>query len=192
MSRIMDELTMKGFVPTNRAFKAIQAASVQQLSSLDKKELRTILPCLARAALCSPLDISDKFRMVMKEIHRLMAGIESVNSIVSLLSVDFSTIREDAVKEQQLRKKLGGNSLSESILADSLQNGGLLTEFERSEPSRRIRLVLGEFLKLCSLVSMLVRKRGLDCSCIATAQTAEYDRGAPKIIYDGGAEAHLS
>ncbi len=145
---------MQNFVPTSRAFKAVRYASIQQLSSLDKQELRTILPCLARSALCSPLDISDKFRLVRKEIQRLMSGLEAVNSIVSLLSVDFPSVREDAMKEQQLRKKLGGNSLAESILAESLQNGSLLTEFERSEPARRIRLVLSEFLRLCNLVRL--------------------------------------
>ncbi len=140
-------------LPTSRAFKAVQSASIQQISQLNKNELRAILPCLARAALCSPLDVSDKFRLVMKEIQRMMSGLEAVNSIVSLLSIDFPTVREDAIKEQQLRKKLGGNSLTESILADSMNNGSLLTEFERSEPARRIRLVLSEFLRLCSLVS---------------------------------------
>ena len=86
-----------------------------------------------------------------KEIQKIMSGLEAVNSIVSLLSVDFSTVQEDAIKEQQLRKKLGGNSLTGSILAESLQTG-LLLEFERSEPSRRMRLVLSEILRLCSLV----------------------------------------
>lgn len=149
----MDAPVTTSFIPTSNAFKAIQAASIQQLSKLDNKELRSILPCLARAALCSPLDISDKFRLVRKQIQRIMAGIEAANSIVSLLSIDFSTVREDAIKEQQLRRKLGGNSLAESFLADSFENGGLLAEFERSEPSRRIRLVLSELLRLCTLVS---------------------------------------
>lgn len=148
----MDIPLSDNFVPTCAAFKAVQSASIQQLSELDQKELRTILPCISRAALCSTLDISDKFRLVMKELQRLMAGIEAVTSIVSLLSVDFAVIREDAMKEQQLRRKLGGNSLGESYLADSIENGSLLAEFERSEPFRRIRLVLSELLRLCSMV----------------------------------------
>lgn len=149
----MDIPLSDNFVPTCAAFKAVQSASIQQLSELDQKELRTILPCISRAALCSTLDISDKFRLVMKELQRLMAGIEAVTSIVSLLSVDFAVIREDAMKEQQLRRKLGGNSLGESYLADSIENGSLLAEFERSEPFRRIRLVLSELLRLCSMTS---------------------------------------
>ena len=153
---IMDVPLSNNFIPSHDAFKAVQSASIQQLSKLDKKELRTILPCISRAALCSTLDISDKFRLVMKEIQRLMAGIEAVTSIVSLLSVDFSVVREDAIKEQQLRKKLGGNTLAESYLADSLENGSLLAEFERSEPGRRIRLVLSELLRLCTLVCVLI------------------------------------
>eukprot|EP00794_Sanderia_malayensis_P014277 gene14277-15764_t len=148
------ESIMQNAIPTSRTFKAVQSASIQELSSLSKQELRTILPCLARSALCSPLDVSDKFRLVRKEIQRIMSGLEAVNSIVSLLSVDFQSIREDALKEQQLRKKLGaGSHQTESILTESKPNGSLLTEFESSEPSRRIRLVLSEFLRLCNTVT---------------------------------------
>ena len=151
----MDKILCSNFIPSCNAFKAVQSASMQQLSKLNQVELRAILPCISRAALCSTLDISDKFRLVMKEIQRLMAGIESVTAIVSLLSVDFAVVREDAVKEQQLRKKLGATSLAESYLADSLENGSLLAEFESSEPAKRIRLVLSELLRLFSLVSIL-------------------------------------
>ncbi|XP_065055164.1 LOW QUALITY PROTEIN: integrator complex subunit 2-like [Rhopilema esculentum] len=149
----MDAIMSYNLIPTRNAFRAIQSASIKQLSQLTKQELRTILPCLSRAALCSTLDISDKFRLVMKEIRRIMAGIDAVTSIVSLLSIDFSTVREDAIKEQQLRRKMGGNSLTESYLTDPVDNTGILAEFERSEASRRIRLVLSQLLKLCTLVT---------------------------------------
>ena len=149
----MDTILCSNFIPSCDAFKAVQSASIQQLSKLDKKELRAILPCISRAALCSTLDISDKFRLVMKEIQRLMAGIEAVTAIVSLLSVDFAVVREDAIKEQQLRKKLGAASIAESYLVDSMETGSLL-RFEGSEPGRRIRLVLSELLRLCAMVSL--------------------------------------
>ena len=155
MEKVRKE-SMSNLCPSSRAFAAIRTSSVQELSKLSKQELRPILPCLARTALCAPLDISDKFRIMRKEIQKMMSGLEAVNSIVSLLSVDFSTVQEDAIKEQQLRKKLGlgGNSLTGSILAESLQTG-LLLEFERSEPSRRMRLVLSEILRLCSVVGQV-------------------------------------
>ena len=149
----MDAIVYNNFIPSCDAFRAVQSASIQQLSQLDKTELRAILPCISRAALCSTLDISDKFRLVMKEIQRLMAGMEAVTAIVSLLSVDFAVVREDAIKEQQLRKKLGTASIADSYLVDSMETGSLL-RFESSEPGRRIRLVLSELLRLCAMVSL--------------------------------------
>lgn len=49
------------------------------------------------------------------------------------------------------RTKLGGNQ-SESILISQLQNGVAL-EFERSDPPRRLRLLLSELLFVSSQVS---------------------------------------
>ena len=138
-------------IPSARAFQAIRSVSVTELSRLKEEEVRPLLPCLVRMALCSPVDESPKWTEARKEVQKLLSGLEVVNSIVALLSVDFSLLEQDALKEQQLRRKAGGNA-GTSVLVENLQNG-LALEFERSEPSRRLRLVLSELLRIMSQVS---------------------------------------
>lgn len=85
------------------AFEAIQKVDVMQLSALSDPELRLLLPCLVRMALCAPADQSSAWAQDKKQILRLLSGVEAVNSIVALLSVDFHALEQDARKEQQLR-----------------------------------------------------------------------------------------
>ncbi|XP_048582667.1 integrator complex subunit 2 isoform X2 [Nematostella vectensis] len=136
------------YFPTARAFRAIRSASVTELSKLDNASLRPLLPCLVRMALCSPVDQSVSWTEARKEVQKILSGLEIVNSIVALLSVDFSFLEQDALKELQLRKKVGGGA-GASVLVESLQNE-LALEFERSEPSRRLRLILSELLRIMS------------------------------------------
>ncbi|KAJ7373791.1 Integrator complex subunit 2 [Desmophyllum pertusum] len=139
-------------IPSARAFQAIRSVSVSELSGVREEDLRPLLPCLVRMALCSPVDESAKWTEARKEVQKLLSGLEVVNAIVALLSVDFSLLEQDALKEQQLRRKVGGSATS-SVLIESLQNG-LALEFERSEPSRRLRLVLSELLRIMSKVDV--------------------------------------
>lgn len=139
-------------VPSSRAFSAMRSVSVTELSSLTEKELRPLLPCLVRMALCSPVDESRSWTEARKVVQRLLSGVEVVNSIVALLSVDFSLLEQDALKEQQLRRKAGGGTNAPSVLIESLESGMAL-EFERSEPSRRLRLILSEMLRIVSQVN---------------------------------------
>ena len=91
---------------TAKAFEAIQNIDTDKLSALSERELRPILSCLVRMSLCSPLDTSDKWGERRKEILRCLAGIETVNSLVGLLSIDFHALEQDAKKEQQLRSEI--------------------------------------------------------------------------------------
>ncbi|XP_043267070.1 integrator complex subunit 2 [Venturia canescens] len=138
-----------------RVFTAIQNVNIRELSRCTQREIRPLLPCLVRMSLISPLDITKECVEARKEILTILSGIESVNSIVALLSIDFHALETDVRKEQQLRQK-HGNSQSDSILAQSLQ-GGLALEFERSESTRRIRLVLSEILFISSQIQELQR-----------------------------------
>ena len=65
-------------------------------------------------------------------------------------------LRQDALKEQQLLKKLSPEerAQSQSILASSLQFG-LAIEFERSNCLRRFRLFLSEILKVMGQLDSL-------------------------------------
>ncbi|XP_069471190.1 integrator complex subunit 2 isoform X1 [Ambystoma mexicanum] len=133
------------------AFEAMQKVDVVRLAALSDPELRLLLPCLVRMALCAPADESQSWAQDKKLILRLLSGVEAVNSIVALLSVDFHALEQDANKEQQLRHKLGGGS-GESILVSQLQHG-LTLEFEHSDSPRRLRLVLSELLAIMNKVS---------------------------------------
>ncbi|XP_074869941.1 integrator complex subunit 2 isoform X2 [Carettochelys insculpta] len=132
------------------AFEAMQKVDVVRLAALSDPELRLLLPCLVRMALCAPADQSQSWAQDKKLILRLLSGVEAVNSIVALLSVDFHALEQDANKEQQLRHKLGGGS-GESILVSQLQRG-LTLEFEHSDSPRRLRLVLSELLAIMNKV----------------------------------------
>nr|XP_009431285.1 integrator complex subunit 2 isoform X5 [Pan troglodytes] len=147
---IMTECTSLQFV-SPFAFEAMQKVDVVCLASLSDPELRLLLPCLVRMALCAPADQSQSWAQDKKLILRLLSGVEAVNSIVALLSVDFHALEQDASKEQQLRHKLGGGS-GESILVSQLQHG-LTLEFEHSDSPRRLRLVLSELLAIMNKVS---------------------------------------
>lgn len=138
---------LKSFVKCE-VFHAMQNVDVAALNKLPEKDLRPVLPCLVRMALCKPLDESESWSASKKEVLKILSGIEVVNSIVALLSIDFHALEQDVNKEQQLRTKLGGNQ-SESILISQLQNGVAL-EFERSDPPRRLRLLLSELLFVSS------------------------------------------
>ena len=133
--------------PSCTAFKAMQASSIKLLASLKEEELRPILPSLVRTALCAPLDLSEHFRCFRKEVQKKISEFEAVNSIVPLLTVDFNVVHEDAIKEQQLRQKTGRSRLQDNVLGGSLQRG-LLMELEEGDPIKRMRLVLGELLRL--------------------------------------------
>lgn len=85
------------------AFEAMQKVDVVRLAALSDPELRLLLPCLVRMALCAPADQSQCWAQDKKLILRLLSGVEAVNSIVALLSVDFHALEQDARKEQQLR-----------------------------------------------------------------------------------------
>ncbi|XDV54276.1 hypothetical protein PO909_022600 [Leuciscus waleckii] len=133
------------------AFEAMQKVDVARLAALSDPELRLLLPCLVRMALCAPADQSNAWAQDKKLILRLLSGVEAVNSIVALLSVDFHALEQDARKEQQLRHKAGGSN-GESILVSQLQHG-LTLEFEHSDPLRRLRLALSELLAIMNKVT---------------------------------------
>uniref|UniRef100_A0A1A7YXK9 Integrator complex subunit 2 n=1 Tax=Iconisemion striatum TaxID=60296 RepID=A0A1A7YXK9_9TELE len=136
---------------TSFAFEAMQKVDVVRLAALSDPELRLLLPCLVRMALCAPADQSHTWAQDKKLILRLLSGVEAVNSIVALLSVDFHSLEQDASKEQQLRHKTGGSN-GESMLVSQLQHG-LTLEFEHSDPLRRLRLTLSELLVIMNKVT---------------------------------------
>ncbi|XP_018328065.1 integrator complex subunit 2 [Agrilus planipennis] len=133
-----------------KVFRAIQNVDIDELSKCTEQEIRPILPCLVRMSLIAPLDTSKKCSKQKIDILTIISGIELVNSIVALLSIDFHALESDVKKEQQLRQKCG-TSLNESVLISGLPNG-LALEYERSDMTRRLRLVLSELLFIQSQI----------------------------------------
>ena len=83
-----------------------------------------------------------------------MPSLQEANSIKQYLTVDFQELKQDALKEQQLLRKLPSGeerAPTQSVLASSLQYG-LAIEFERSDHMRRLRLILSELLRVMSQV----------------------------------------
>jgi len=84
-------------------FNGIQNVDIDCLSELPESALRPILPCLVRMSLCAPLDSSARWTLERKKILKCLSGVEVVNSLVGLLSIDFHELEQDAKKELQLR-----------------------------------------------------------------------------------------
>lgn len=133
-----------------KVFRAIQNVDIESLSKCTELQIRPVLPCLVRMSLISPLDTSGKCSRQKMDILTITSGIELVNSIVALLSIDFHVLEGDVKKEQQLRQK-SGTVQSDSILISNLPNG-LALEYERSDMTRRLRLVLSELLFIQSQI----------------------------------------
>jgi len=84
-------------------FDGIQNVDIDRLSTLPESALRPIMPCLVRMSLCAPLDSSSRWTLERKKILKCLSGVEVVNSLVVLLSIDFHELEQDAKKELQLR-----------------------------------------------------------------------------------------
>lgn len=135
---------------SSKAFNSIRDMDLSVLESLSVTELRPFLPCLVRMALCQPLDSSEEWIERKKKILQKLSESEMVDSIVSLLSVDFHTLDQEVKKELMSRNKIAAPH--ESILLSSLTDG-LALEFERSDGDvgKKFRLVLGELFSLQSV-----------------------------------------
>ena len=86
-----------------KAFAAVENIDINIISGLTSTDLRPFLPCLVRMSLCAPLDSSLHWSKARNTILKNLSGIELVNNLVGLLSVDFQVLELDARKEQQLR-----------------------------------------------------------------------------------------
>lgn len=143
-------MTFKTYVNPN-VFKAIQNVDMEELVKCSEEEIRPVLPCLVRMGLISPLDTSKKCTNMKVQILTIVSSMELVNSIVALLSIDFHKLEIDVKKEQQLRQK--GNTLqNDSILIGNLTNTSMALEYERSDMTRRLSILLGELLYIQSQI----------------------------------------
>ena len=84
-------------------YKAIEQLDIKALEKFSNAELRPVLPCLARMSLIDPLDLSPDSVDARKTVLRILSGMEVVNHIVALLSVEFHVLETDLKKELQLK-----------------------------------------------------------------------------------------
>lgn len=146
---------------TARLFEALQTVDVSELSKCEDSELRPVLASLVRMSLIASLDKSANCMRSRTGVLGILSRIELVNNLVALLSIDFHLLEVDVRKEMSLRCKAvslgggGGNgcqSSVDSVLVTNLAIGPSL-DFERSDASRRLRLVLSELISImCQVV----------------------------------------
>ena len=150
-------------------FSALLSGDVVKLWRCPRADLRPFLPYLVRVC-SSPLHPSfsssysshgatwGRQRLLLVS---LLAEVEEVNGIRKYLELDFAELKRDAVKEQQLLRKLhpGESRPREGSVLASATTHGLVVEFERSGWMRRLRLLLSELLRILHQV------QGTLCVC---------------------------
>ncbi|XP_061418175.1 integrator complex subunit 2 isoform X1 [Lethenteron reissneri] len=141
--------------PSPRAFEAMVCVDTAALSELPRADLRLLLPCLVRMALCAAADQSVAWAARKRHVLRLLSAVEPVNAVVALLSVDFHALEQEARRELHARRKSGaaGESAPGAAAAAATAAHGLALEFEHSDPTRRLHLVLSELLSLITRAS---------------------------------------
>ncbi|XP_013200586.1 integrator complex subunit 2 [Amyelois transitella] len=157
-----DILFMRPVLP--QVFQAIQHVDIEALMKFNHEEIRPIIPCLVRMALISPLDITRYCAEAKKDILTLLSGIDLVNFIVSLLSIEFHTLEVDLKKEQQMRQK-NGSQCVESFLIQKVVNG-IANDFEHSDSARRVRLVLSEILQMQAQIFEYNQNKNTNVECM--------------------------
>ena len=139
-----------------RAFEAIRLVDVALIHELGEWELRPLLPCLVRMALCQPLDAGVEWAESKKSILQRLSKTEAANSIVNLLAIDFHCLDADFKKELISRNKtLGPHPATESILLTEPINASIALDFEKADGDRRFRLFLNEYLSIQSQMRSL-------------------------------------
>ncbi|XP_054166627.1 integrator complex subunit 2-like [Oppia nitens] len=141
-------------IPSAKTYCVIRDLDLDAIERLDLPAIRPILPTLVRMGWCVPLDTSDHWSQQRKNIQKMLSGIEVINNIVHLLSIDFHALEMDVRKEQQLRFKVGV-AANDSLLISALTDG-LALEFERCDGIKKLRLLLSELISLMAFVRQTV------------------------------------
>ncbi|CAH0700684.1 unnamed protein product [Spodoptera exigua] len=157
----MDITFMKPIQP--KVFKAIKDLDIEALKNFTQDEMRPIIPCLVRMALIAPLDTTRACGEAKKDVLTLLAGIDLVNFIVSLLSIEFNALESDLKKEQQMRLK-NGSQCTETFLIQSINNG-ITSDFEQSDSPRKVRLVLSELLLMQAQLTEYNQNKNSNVEC---------------------------
>jgi integrator complex subunit 2 len=148
---------------TPAAFKAIHTLDVDAIGQLSADELRPLLPCLVRMGVYSSCHNSPEWANKRKIILQIISQNEEVNSIISLLSVDFHAMEIDVKKELEQKSVLSAN-LSDNLNRNPLNDNNVIIssivnnlslDFERSDGFCRMRLIISELFAIQAYASEL-------------------------------------
>lgn len=138
--------------PKPETFIAVQAGDEELLNCLPDNQFRFILPSLVRMVHRNETTSTDTvIRTFFSKTLKKIISFKDVESITSLLNVNFKTVLDDITNEQQLRRKNAG--FDTSNVHSENNTTPLLMEFENSNPIQRMRLVLSEVFRISAQVS---------------------------------------
>ena len=146
--------------PCPEIFAAILSGNISKFWDHPRASLNPFLPLICKAVSHSApnnQDLSVTWVRYRKALHSLLLDVEAVNHVKKYLQLDFGEIKHDALREQQLLKKLHPGerpAVGESVLMSSMKEGAI-TEFEKGGKKRRFRVVLGEVLRVIHQVIIL-------------------------------------
>jgi len=136
--------------PTSNTFVVTSSASIEKLVKLTQHEISFILPTLGRAASCKHLYTDNTSYIKFKnEVKKVIRKFDEVNFIQQLLEIDFNTFKDDIMKNQQLRSKHDSLKIAEEF--PSNLNLGLALEYEKSTPSKKMRMIVTEILRIMGM-----------------------------------------
>ena len=145
-------------LPSSEILSSLLSGDVAKLWDHPRSKVKPFLPFICKAVFDHvPPIIPDQdaiWSRYQKALHSLLYDFEVVNRLKKYLQLDFAELRHDALKEQQLMKKLDPDerrTKRESSLVSNMEHM-VTVEFERGCVKRRFRLVLSEILRIISQV----------------------------------------
>ena len=145
-------------LPSSDILSSLLSGDIVKLWDHPRSKVKPFLPFICKAVFDhAPPIIPGQdaiWSQYQKALHSLLYEFEVVNRLKKYLQLDFAELRHDALKEQQLIKKLDPDerqSKRDSSLVSNMENM-VTVEFERGCVKRRFRLVLSETLRIMSQV----------------------------------------
>lgn len=141
-------------------FNAINLLDIDLIKKLTKNQLIPILPCLTRMTFCPSLDKSEEWNQKKKQIHQLLNEMEEVNTIVSLLSIDFQSLDNEI-------KKLKQKQIEPSL--------NLCLDFESASPTTKLMLFFSEYYNVQNQTNELTYNKPQSLTKFVQSELFDHD-----------------
>lgn len=142
-------------------FNAINLLDLDLIKNLPDNQLRPVLPCLTRMAFCQSLDKSEEWKTKKMRILQIVNHMEEVNTIVSLLSVDFQAL------DHEIRKN------SKQKLIETSPNLGL--DFESGQPSAKLMIFFSEYFRIQNQANELTYNKPQSLTTFVQSELFDHD-----------------